>query len=404
MRSSQRVYLVCTGNTCRSPMAAALLQQRLAAAASSAAPSSPAGSVSIEVRSAGLDAVEGAAASTLATEAMRSYGMDLRRHKAHRWSAQDAAQADLVLTMTMEQKRRLLEHFPDLAGRVFSVLEYAAGENLDPQLLRLHLLRQLRQAYERPVPTVTDRHGAATGEPSDLAAERLSLEQQLAAYDIPDPAFSGDLAVYQRTAAQLREAMQKVAARLLTADTGERGDTEKVMEKAEFSPSGEPGASGGTAEPAPASASGSTPAVRRLRVAVGCDHAGLPLKQEVLRFLAELPVEVTDFGVQTSEPVDYPDIGRAVATAVAQGQCERGILICGTGIGMAIAANKVRGVRAALCHDSYSARMAREHNDANVLTMGSRVIGPGLAQEIVRLFLTTGFAGGRHARRVSKLE
>ncbi|MBE3576614.1 MAG: ribose 5-phosphate isomerase B [Limnochordales bacterium] len=145
-----------------------------------------------------------------------------------------------------------------------------------------------------------------------------------------------------------------------------------------------------------------------MRVAVGCDHAGLPLKQEVVRFLTELsrsfPLEWEDFGVQTSEPVDYPDIGLAVARAVASGRFDRGILICGTGIGMAIAANKVRGIRAALCHDTYSARMAREHNDANVLTMGSRVIGPGPAQDIVREFLTTAFAGGRHARRVSKLE
>lgn len=146
----------------------------------------------------------------------------------------------------------------------------------------------------------------------------------------------------------------------------------------------------------------------KVRVAIGCDHAGLPLKEEILRFLADegpqAGWEWEDFGVQTTEPVDYPDIGQAVAKAVASGEFDRGILICGTGIGMSIAANKVRGVRAALCHDTYSARMSREHNDANVLTMGSRVIGPGPARDIVRIFLTTAFAGGRHARRVDKLE
>lgn len=147
---------------------------------------------------------------------------------------------------------------------------------------------------------------------------------------------------------------------------------------------------------------------RSLRVAIGSDHAGLPLKQEIVRFLPELgrsiALEWEDFGVHTSEPVDYPDIGLAVARAVASGRFDRGILVCGTGIGMSIAANKVRGIRAALCHDSYSARMAREHNDANVLALGSRVIGFGPAQDIVREFLTTAFAGGRHGRRVSKLE
>uniref|UniRef100_A0A7C1IZA2 Ribose 5-phosphate isomerase B n=1 Tax=Ammonifex degensii TaxID=42838 RepID=A0A7C1IZA2_9THEO len=140
-----------------------------------------------------------------------------------------------------------------------------------------------------------------------------------------------------------------------------------------------------------------------MRVAVGSDHGGFRLKQEVIRILEEEGVEFRDFGTFSPESCDYPDIALAVAEAVAEGEYERGIIICGTGIGVAIAANKVPGIRAALCHDTFSARMAREHNDANILTLGERVIGPGLAAEIVRVWLRAKFAGGRHARRVDKI-
>ncbi len=140
-----------------------------------------------------------------------------------------------------------------------------------------------------------------------------------------------------------------------------------------------------------------------MKVAVGCDHAGFPLKRAVLEVLERLGVEVLDLGTDSLEPVDYPDYGEKVGRAVATGEADFGIALCGTGIGVAIAANKVRGVRAALCHDTFSARMSRAHNDANVLTMGARVIGPGLAQEIVQTWLQAGFDGGRHAPRVAKI-
>ncbi|MHB8926549.1 MAG: ribose 5-phosphate isomerase B [Bacillota bacterium] len=140
-----------------------------------------------------------------------------------------------------------------------------------------------------------------------------------------------------------------------------------------------------------------------MRIAIGCDHAGVDLKHEVARFLKEQGFEVTDFGTEGAESVDYPDYARKVAEAVLTGQAERGVLICGTGIGMSISANKVPGIRAALCHDVYSARLTREDNDANVLTMGARVIGAGLAVEIVKTFFGADFAGGRHARRVEKI-
>lgn len=140
-----------------------------------------------------------------------------------------------------------------------------------------------------------------------------------------------------------------------------------------------------------------------MRVALGSDHGGFRLKEKIKTYLAARGIPHTDFGTFSEEVVDYPDFALKVAEAVAAGEYTRGILVCGTGIGVCIVANKVPGVRAALCHDSFSARASRAHNDANILTLGERVIGPGLAEEIVKVWLETEFAGGRHARRVSKI-
>ncbi|HEY8496970.1 MAG TPA: ribose 5-phosphate isomerase B [Limnochordales bacterium] len=140
-----------------------------------------------------------------------------------------------------------------------------------------------------------------------------------------------------------------------------------------------------------------------MRIAIGSDHAGFDLKQELMAHLKAAGHTVVDMGTTSRESCDYPDYARLVAEAVAAERCDRGILICGTGIGMSIAANKVPGVRAALCAEPYSARMAREHNDANVLCLGARVTGSGLALEIADAFLAGEFAGGRHARRVDKI-
>lgn len=137
-----------------------------------------------------------------------------------------------------------------------------------------------------------------------------------------------------------------------------------------------------------------------MKVAIGCDHGGIDLKDIVLSVLRELGHEIEDRGCYSRESVDYPDFAQAVTTSVMEGTCERGILICGTGIGMSMAANRIPGIRAALCQETFSARMSREHNDANVLCLGARVIGPGLAAEIVRTWMTTDFAGGRHQRRI----
>ena len=140
-----------------------------------------------------------------------------------------------------------------------------------------------------------------------------------------------------------------------------------------------------------------------MAIAIGSDHGGFHLKETIKARLAELNLEFHDFGTYSTESVDYPDIAKEVGEAVAAGDYEQGILICGTGIGISIAANKIKGVRAALCGDVYSAQMSREHNDANILAMGERVIGPGLALMILDTWLKTPFAGGRHERRVGKI-
>jgi ribose 5-phosphate isomerase B len=140
-----------------------------------------------------------------------------------------------------------------------------------------------------------------------------------------------------------------------------------------------------------------------LRIAIGADQGGYELKQPIAEYLIAEDHEVSDLGIYRLESVDYPDIAALVARAVAAGEAERGIIICGTGIGMSLAANKVRGIRAALCTDCYMARMAREHNDAQILCLGGRVLGIGSALDIVQVFLTSTFLGGRHARRVAKI-
>ncbi|HEY3095419.1 MAG TPA: ribose 5-phosphate isomerase B [Acidimicrobiia bacterium] len=140
-----------------------------------------------------------------------------------------------------------------------------------------------------------------------------------------------------------------------------------------------------------------------MHIAIGSDHAGYRLKEHLKEILKDDGHSVDDVGTHSEEPVDYPPICAAVARAVAEGKAERGIVLGGSGQGEQMTANKVRGIRAALCNDLYTARKSREHNDANVLAMGARVVGEGLADEILRLWLSTGFEGGRHERRVKQI-
>lgn len=140
-------------------------------------------------------------------------------------------------------------------------------------------------------------------------------------------------------------------------------------------------------------------------IGIGSDHGGFELKEAVKKHLEKRGLEYKDFGTYSPASCDYPVYGRAVAKAVASGECDRGIIICGTGIGISIAANKVKGIRAALCSDCFSAQATREHNDANILAMGARVLGEGLALKIVDTFLDTPFSGDeRHIRRISMIE
>ena len=141
-----------------------------------------------------------------------------------------------------------------------------------------------------------------------------------------------------------------------------------------------------------------------MKIAVGCDHGAFDMKCLIIDHLKELGHEVKDFGSYDKNSIDYPAIGRATAEAVASGECDRGIVMCTTGIGISIVANKVKGIRAALCNDCTSARLTREHNDANVLSIGGGVIGPNLALDIVDIFLTTEFSGiEKHVRRLSQV-
>ncbi|MDO7485409.1 ribose 5-phosphate isomerase B [Peribacillus sp. NPDC096622] len=140
-----------------------------------------------------------------------------------------------------------------------------------------------------------------------------------------------------------------------------------------------------------------------MKVAIASDHGGIHIREEIKNLLNELKIPFEDFGCECSTSVDYPDYALPVAEKVARGEFDRGILICGTGIGMSIAANKVKGIRCALVHDVYSAKLTRQHNDTNMLAMGERVIGPGLAREIAQTWLTSEFEGGRHQNRIGKI-
>lgn len=140
-------------------------------------------------------------------------------------------------------------------------------------------------------------------------------------------------------------------------------------------------------------------------IALGCDHGGYSLKEEVKKHLEERNIAYKDYGCDSTESCDYPIYAKKVAQAVASKECEQGVLICGTGIGISIVANKVKGIRAALCHDCFSAQATREHNNANILAMGARVVGPGLALKIVDTFLDTEFSNDeRHIRRINMIE
>lgn len=140
-----------------------------------------------------------------------------------------------------------------------------------------------------------------------------------------------------------------------------------------------------------------------MKIGIGSDHGGFALKEELKAFMEEKGLDIVDFGTNNTESVDYPDYGEAVAKAVANNEVDRGVVICGTGIGISLAANKVKGIRCALCGDVYSAKMSRAHNNANMIALGGRVVGVDLAKEILDAYLNSEFQAGRHERRVDKI-
>lgn len=311
----RNILFVCTGNTCRSPMAAALLRQLLQERGGDLA--------QIRISSAGLYAHSGTPASPEAIEALRSYDIDLSTHLARELEREELAAADLILTMTNAQKNQILKVYPAFKDRVFVLKDFVRGE---------------KNGSNNP------------------------------GSDIPDP-FGQPVEVYRRCAAALEQELRQ------------------LIELLTFEESGVSRRKGG----------------KKMRIALGSDHAGFRLKEEIAQDLQAKGYEFKDFGVFSTDSVDYPDQAILVAKAVAKGEFDQGIIICGTGIGVSITANKVKGIRAALCHDVFSAQMARAHNDCNVLALGARVVGPGLALSIVEAYLQGQFQGGRHQQRVDKI-
>ena len=300
-----RVLFICTGNTCRSPMAEALANQWFKEQG-----------LPHEAVSAGLSAYGQTPPSANAIEAMAACGLDISGRKAASVTCELLTEADIVLTMTERHKDVILLYAGEvecLEEKTFTLAEYAVRAD---------------------------------------------------ACDVNDP-FGGDMTAYKACAAQLQEYVTKACDRFAAQFTRRK----KNM------------------------------------IGIGCDHTALLLKKEILAELDRQGLTYRDFGTHSTESVDYPVYAKLVAQAVLSGECDKGILICGTGIGISITANRLPGIRAALCHDVFSAKATRQHNDANILAMGARVIGPGLAIEIVNAFLQTPFSNEeRHLNRIRQIE
>ncbi|MCL2352153.1 MAG: ribose 5-phosphate isomerase B [Firmicutes bacterium] len=325
------VLLVCTGNTCRSPMAAALLRDAAARRG-----------LDMAVSSAGISAQDGDPVSANAQKALKNRGLSLPNGPESRAKTVDkplAERADLILTMTARHRCELAARFPEANDKIFTLGEYA-------------------------------------GEPSD----------------VPDP-FGQDLEAYENCLADLE---RKIAGAVKKIETASKNPDEPVLAAPERRHTGiyEPRGNEDDSREVPIT-----------NIALGCDNAGFRLKSAVMEYLQNEKIAFADLGAFDDKPSDYPDFAKKVVEAVISGKCEKGILLCGTGIGVSIAANRHKGIRAALCHDVFSAKAARAHNDANVLTMGGRVIGEGPAAEIVKAFLETPFSGEeRHKRRIGMIE
>ena len=296
------LLFVCTGNTCRSPMAAALAKKALGDAQD------------WRVVSAGISALNGQSVSPHSVTALRSLGLDISQHRAQMLTGRLVQEADYIFGLTRGHVEGIASLYPEAAEKLFVLREFE----------------------------------------DDISDLDL---------DIHDP-IGGPLEGYVECRDQILKAVD-AAVRFIREGA-----------------SGRPG----------------------LSVAFGCDHAGFPLKSSLVPALVGWGIKVSDEGTHGTDSVDYPDHAQAVARKVASGQADLGLLVCSTGVGVSIAANKVPGVRAALVHTVEGAILARQHNDANVLCLGARFVSPGLALQIIEAFVQTPFEGGRHERRVNKIE
>lgn len=292
-----KVLFVCTGNTCRSPMAEGLFNDKAKAFGKD-----------FEAKSAGVFAPEGFPASQEAIEVLKQdYNIDISNHRSKSLRRQDLEEADLILAMSNSHKQSILSKYPEYSNKVFTIKEFVGleGEVEDP-------------------------------------------------YGMP-------IEVYRETARELEDLISKVITKISQERKG------------------------------------------KMVIALGADHGGYELKEAIKKYLDEKGIAYKDFGTFSTESVDYPDYALKVAEAVASHECSEGILVCGTGIGMSIAANKVPGIRAAHAEDVFSAKAAKEHNNANILCLGGRITGPGLAVMMVEEWLNATFQGGRHQRRIDKI-
>ena len=311
-----KILFVCTGNTCRSPMAEFLLRQMLEGGEARE---------QWEVSSAGISAIGGNKASPQAIKVLQEEGVDPGSHQSRPLGLKMIEQADLIVTMTVDHKTVVETLAPWEKGKIFTLKELA-------------------------------------GETAEL--------------DLADP-FGQSKEVYRRTRDEIKLLLQGVIGKMnqFASKEGNLVSEENNYKRGD-----------------------------QLKIAIACDHAGLTLKKELIAYLERKGHYYQDVGTCSEQSVDYPDFAFQVASTVATGENDRGIVICGTGIGMSIAANKVKGIRAALCHDVFSAKASRQHNDSNILAIGSRVIGPGLDLEIVQTWLSEDFLGDRHKRRINKID